>query len=175
MIYVTIGSAQKGIEFTRLIKKIDDIAKDINEEIIIQLGSSKYYPKNIKYFDYCSFEKNIEYYRKAKLIIGHCGAGTIINAFKFNTPLIVVPRRFQLGEHADDHQLELARKLEGSHPLIKIIYDIDNLENTLKETLKNINDNKIIIDECSKTRKNNLILAIQDFISLVKKKKNYVF
>ena len=48
MILVTVGTHY--LSFDRLIKKIDEIALSIDEEIIAQIGNSKYKPKNIKYF-----------------------------------------------------------------------------------------------------------------------------
>jgi len=173
MIYVTVGSAEKGAEFDRLIKKIDVIAKNFSEGIIMQLGSSSYIPKNVKYFNYCSYEESLSFFKKANLVIGHCGSGTIINALSFNTPLIVIPRRISYGElDTDDHQLELAKKLEKTNYKIIVVHSIDNLEGAIKEILKNHNDK---IDknsgEGSIFRKENLIQTIKIFIKSVKENK----
>jgi len=168
MIYVTVGSSEKGTEFDRLIKKIDELAKDISEEIIMQIGSSNYIPKNTKYFRYCSYEKSLSFFSKAKLVIGHCGSGTIINAIKFNVPLIIVPRKLQYGElDTDDHQLILARKLEETHYKIKIIYEVNDLEDAIKQMLNN--QYNITLNESSYLRKESLIKTIKDFIQSLKK------
>lgn len=50
------------------------------------------------------------------VIIGHAGIGTIITAHEYNLPLIVMPRKYELGEHRNDHQVATAEKfkdLEG--------------------------------------------------------------
>lgn len=44
MIFVTIGSAVKGIEFTRLIMKMDEVASRLDEEVVMQIGAVPYEP-----------------------------------------------------------------------------------------------------------------------------------
>ena len=50
MIFVTVGTHPG--QFDRLIKRVDEIAPHIKEEIIIQRGFTRYAPKNTKYFDF---------------------------------------------------------------------------------------------------------------------------
>jgi UDP-N-acetylglucosamine transferase subunit ALG13 len=135
MIFVTIGSAVEGIEFTRLIKKMDEIAGRIDEEVIMQIGTVPYEPQRAKYFRYTSYQENLSYFQKASLVVGHGGTGTILNALKFQIPIIVVPRRHLYGEHVDDHQVELAQRLTENE-LIKVVYDIEDLKPAVKEMLK---------------------------------------
>jgi len=135
MIFVTIGSAVKGIEFTRLIKKMDDIAGKLDEEVVMQIGTVPYEPQQAKYFRYASYQENLSYFQKASLVIGHGGTGTILNALRFQVPIVVVPRRHHYGEHVDDHQVELAQRLVGNE-LIKVVYELENLESAVKEMLE---------------------------------------
>ncbi|MGO8989808.1 MAG: glycosyltransferase [bacterium] len=44
----------------------------------------------------------------ATLISRYCGAGTILNALKFQFAIVVIPRRHEYREHVDEHQIELA-------------------------------------------------------------------
>ena len=134
MIFVTLGSAVKGIEFTRLINKMDEITGKMDEEVIMQIGTVPYEPKNAKYFRYTSYQENLSYFQKASLVVGHGGTGTILNALRFQVPIIVVPRRHHYGEHVDDHQVELAQRLVGNE-LIKVVYDIEDLESAVREML----------------------------------------
>ena len=50
MIFVTVGSQK--FQFDRLIKKIDELvgSKIISDQVIAQIGSSTYKPKNIEYY-----------------------------------------------------------------------------------------------------------------------------
>ena len=56
MIFATIGTHNIGFE--RLVVKMDEIAGRIDEEVVIQIGSTRYTPKHAGYFD---FTDEIEY------------------------------------------------------------------------------------------------------------------
>jgi len=131
MIFVTVGAAVEGMEFDRLINKIDEIGCEIEEEIVAQIGSIKKPPDNIKWFRYMNFTEILAYFKNASFIIGHCGTGTVLNALKFNKPIIVVPRKMEFGEHdIDDHQLELADRLKNLKGVF-VVYDIEELKETM--------------------------------------------
>jgi UDP-N-acetylglucosamine transferase subunit ALG13 len=165
MIYVTVGAGIGGQEFDRLIKKVDDIATKFEEEFVIQLGASKYVPRNMKWFDYVPYEESLEYFRKAKLVIGHCGAGTIINALSFGKPLIVIPRLLKFNEHADDHQLDLAALLEQSR-IAQVVYDVEDLESVIRSTLEEVHDSE---KDFFSINRRNLINAMKQFLESMDK------
>jgi len=121
-------------EFTRLIRKMDEVAGRLDEEVVMQIGSVPYEPQNAKHFSHTSYQESLSYFQNASLVIGHGGAGTILNALRFQVPIIVVPRRHHYGEHVDDHQVELAQRLVGNE-LIKVVYDIEDLESAVREML----------------------------------------
>ena len=64
-----------------------------------------------EWHDYLSFDELAEYARDARVFVCHAGVGSIVLARRFGHRPIVVPRRHHLGEHVDDHQLSLARRL----------------------------------------------------------------
>lgn len=161
MIFVTIGSAVKGIEFTRLIKKMDDVAGKIKEEVVMQIGTVPYEPQNAKYFRYASYQENLSYFQKASLVIGHGGAGTILNALRFEIPIVVVPRRHQYGEHVDDHQMELAQQL-GGNELIKVVYELEGLDSAIEKMLGR---DKKVDKRKTYAERDALIKTIQEFVS----------
>ncbi len=161
MIFVTIGSAVRGIEFIRLIKKMDEIAGKITEEVIMQIGTIDYKPKNAQFFKYASYQENLEYFKKASLIVGHCGIGTVLNALKFKKPIIVVPRRIQYGElNKDDHQIEIAQKLDGKE-LIEVVYNTENLEIAIKKMLARVG---MEIKGEPNFEKDELVKIIKEFV-----------
>jgi UDP-N-acetylglucosamine transferase subunit ALG13 len=165
MIYVTVGAGIAGQEFDRLIKKVDDIAPKFEEEFVVQLGASKYIPQHMKWFDYVPYEESLEYFRKAQLVIGHCGYGTIINALSFGKPLIVIPRLLKFNEHADDHQLETATLLEQNQ-IARVVYDVEDLEWVIRNALKEFHDSK---KEFSSINRRNLINAMKEFLASMEK------
>ena len=130
MIFVTVGNSIKGVEFYRLIGKIDEIAGELKEEVIAQIGYIDNPPRHIKWFQYLNFMEILEYFKQASMIIGHGGVGTVINAVTYGKPLILVPRSSGQGEHIDDHQVELARELKNMEGLF-VVEDIDNLRATI--------------------------------------------
>ena len=160
MIYVTVGSAIGGAEFDRLIKKMDDIAPRFDEEFIVQKGASRYIPKNMKCFDYVSYEESLEYFRKARLIIGHSGSGTIINALSFGKPLVVIPRLVRFNENTNDHQLEISKLLEQSQ-IARVVYDVEDLESVIQSRLAEFHDSE---KRYSSFNKENLISKIKEFL-----------
>jgi UDP-N-acetylglucosamine transferase subunit ALG13 len=46
--------------------------------------------------------------RRANIVVCHGGTGSIITALREGCRVIVVPRRFERGEHYDDHQAEIS-------------------------------------------------------------------
>ncbi len=162
MIFVTVGAAVEGMEFDRLMNKIDEIAKELDEEIIAQIGSIKKPPENIKWFRYMNFQDILEYFRGASFVIGHCGTGTVLNALKFNRPIIVVPRRMEFKEHdMDDHQLELADRLKDMRGVF-VVNDIEELKETIlkvKELLR-----KGELEPSFSQERDNLLRFLKDYV-----------
>ena len=129
MIFVTVGTHNQG--FYRLVKKADEIADSMGEEIIIQRGHTAYEPRYASFFDFDSRNEMRALIEKARMIVSHGGAGSIIFALSAGKPVIVVPRLKTYKEHVNEHQLELARALEEEGK-VKAVYDIEELEATLK-------------------------------------------
>jgi UDP-N-acetylglucosamine transferase subunit ALG13 len=141
---------------------MDEIAGNMDEEVIMQIGNTKYTPKNAKYFDFIeSYHEIQELNRKARIVVCHDGAGSFITALQYSKPLIVVPKLKKYGECFYDNKVELAIELEKIKKIKKIIYDIDELENILKnidtDSVTKINEHK------------GLILALTRYIANLEK------
>ena len=134
MIFVTVGSAEKGMEFERLVREMDRIAGVLGVDVLIQRGTVDYEPRHARHVRFVRFDQALDLFRQADLVVGHCGAGTTMNAVRFRKPLVLVPRRAARGEHSDDHQMELAA-LFGQARGIRIVEDIRRLEETIREML----------------------------------------
>lgn len=150
----------KVLEFTRLIMKMDEVAGRLDEEVVMQIGSVRYQPQNAKYFSHTTYHESLSYFRNASLVVGHGGAGTILNALKFHVPIVVVPRSQRFGEHFDDHQIELAERLVGNE-LIKVVYDIEELELAVREMLEK---GKKVGKGMIPPEKETLIKTIKNFV-----------
>jgi beta-1,4-N-acetylglucosaminyltransferase len=110
MIYVTLGTMF--LDFERLVNAMDDIARDTGEQVVIQLGMSTCRPENCAYFDFLPREEVLEIQRHARVIVGHAGIGTALDALSVGKPFITVPRLKRFKEHMNDHQIEIADAIE---------------------------------------------------------------
>ena len=161
LIFVTIGTADKGIEFTRLIVAMDGIAGKIEEEVVMQIGSIGYKPKHAQYFRYATFAEALAFFQRASLVVGHGGTGTILNSLRFKVPLVLVPRRLQYGElDRDDHQLEIAQRLEGKG-WVEVVYDMGDLES---KVIRMIREKRKVPVEAVSVERKRLIQFLKEFI-----------
>lgn len=128
LIFVTTGTQ---LPFDRLISQVNDWAfGDNSVQVVAQTAKSDKTYKNITTFDFLSPEEYEEYVNKAKVIIGHAGMGTVITGFENNKPLILMARKYEFGEHRNDHQQSTIDKFIDT----KGIY-VANDENQLAELL----------------------------------------
>ncbi len=110
MIYVTLGTMFLG--FDRLVGAVDVIAEDTGEQVILQLGNASRYPSHCEWFEFLPREECLDIQRHARVIVGHAGIGTAIDALSVQRPFIVVPRLKRYNEHMNDHQLEIAEAVQ---------------------------------------------------------------
>lgn len=64
--------------------------------------------------------------RKARIVITHGAAASIILALKESKAPIVIPRQKKYGEHVDDHQVWFSKRLEEKKKIIAV-YEIEDL------------------------------------------------
>lgn len=119
-LFVTVGTT----EFEELIEAIDnsDFLQAFREngfdEIIIQYGRGVYQPKNLQpelvkslysiNLELFRFRDSLQAeFRKADLVIGHAGAGTVLDVMTLEKPMIVVINE----SLQENHQQELADAL----------------------------------------------------------------
>ena len=115
--------------FERLVKEMDRIAGEVDEQVVMQVGATEYEPKNCDYFRFMP-RKDIEgFYADARVIVCHAGGGSILTALQRDKPLVLVPRIKSYGEVFDDHQLEIAKQMESRG--VTVVYDISNLKSAI--------------------------------------------
>lgn len=124
VIYVTVGTMF--LDFPRLILKMDDIAGETGERVVIQIGMGKTYPRHCEYFDFRPHDEVLALQREARVIVCHAGIGSALDALQARRPLIVVPRRKRFREHMTDHQLDVAEAVQR-RGWGRMILDIDEL------------------------------------------------
>lgn len=103
MILVTLGTQNQS--FVRLLELIEN--SNIDDEIVVQAGKTKFESKKMKIFEYIPYEEMTELIKKSDLIITHGGTGSILMPLKMGKKVIAVPRLAKYGEHVDNHQTQL--------------------------------------------------------------------
>ena len=136
MIFVTVGTTQ----FDELVEAIDKIAPKLDEEVIVQIGNSKYIPKNCKYF---TFDDDLlKYFQKANIVIAHGGAGITFEVLNLGKKLISLENQHAL----EGHQGDLLGKLSQEGYLIWC-KDLNEIENCIQDA-KKMAIKKYIRPEC---------------------------
>jgi UDP-N-acetylglucosamine transferase subunit ALG13 len=111
MIFVTVGTQ---LPFDRLLQAMDAwAARHGDVEVLAQTGQTEcHYPHLIAtpHMDQKRFADNVA---RAQVIVAHAGMGTILTAIEIGKPVILMPRRADLGEHRNDHQRDTAAEMSA--------------------------------------------------------------
>ena len=126
MIFVTVGGMRA---FKRLIEEMDRIAGELDEPVVMQIGSTDYQPRNCQYHRFLPMNEIEQLYAGARVVVCHAGIGSILTARKHGKPLVLTPRISKHGEHIDDHQLEIARQMEAQG--VAVVYDVADLASAI--------------------------------------------
>ena len=131
MIIVTVGMQ---LGFDRLIEAMDKLSPSLEAEVVAQIGRGEYVPQNMETrisIAPAEFEVLVE---RCQLIVSHAGIGTVLTAQRFRKPIVLMPRRFDHGEHRNDHQVATVRNLEGRAGLL-VAMDEAELETRIQQGL----------------------------------------
>ena len=156
MIFVTVGMHTKG--FDRLLKRMDEIASTLGEEVVMQIGHTSFRPQTAKWFDFTTEAGIKEWCKKARVVVTQ-PAMAILDAQEQGTPVIVVPRLKRYNEVIDDHQLDFAKHLEREGK-VRAVYDVDKLE----EALRKIDSKPVKL-----VRAKSLVNALKKYIEVIER------
>jgi beta-1,4-N-acetylglucosaminyltransferase len=119
VILVTVGTHPQG--FDRLVQPMDELAAELEEEVIIQYGSSSYEPRHAEGFRFTDSQQMEALTQQARVVVTHAAAGAIIVALQCKKRLVLAPRLKRYGEHFDDHQLQLAQVLHDQCRAVAVL------------------------------------------------------
>jgi UDP-N-acetylglucosamine transferase subunit ALG13 len=111
LVFVTVGTDHH--PFDRLVRWIDDWLAAGGKErarCLVQSGTSKP-PLHTEFDQYFGYQQMETFLSEAAAVVCHGGPGTVMMARWAGKRPIVVPRRHDLGEHVDDHQVAFARRI----------------------------------------------------------------
>ena len=131
LMFVTVGAT---LAFDRMINAVADLkaSGEIPERIIAQVGTGAAKPEGIECVETMSFDEIRTVLRDADIVVCHGGTGSLITALRERCRTIVMPRLFELGEHYDNHQLEISESFER-RGLVHVARDAPELRTALRE------------------------------------------
>lgn len=114
MIFVTVGAQ---MPFDRLVHTVDDWAGSSPKrvDVFAQIGPTARSPRHLRWQHFVpppEFERIV---LASDLIVAHAGMGTIITALELGKPILVMPRRGDLRETRNDHQLATVARFAQKH------------------------------------------------------------
>jgi len=128
MILVTVGAQ---MPFDRLVAAVDRwVASSGYQDVFAQIGTSQYRPRHLRHERFLEPARFRNMCQKATLMVAHAGMGSIITALEFAKPILVMPRRGDLAETRNDHQIATARRFEKLGA-VHVAMDEDDLSRRL--------------------------------------------
>ena len=125
-IFASVGNSKQ--PFDRLLRMVDEAAARLGRATLLQAGTSSYQPHYADRVDYVGREEFDDLCRAADHLVVHGGAGSVMAAMRYGKVPIVVPRRGDLGEHINNHQLELAAEL----PALGWCRTVENVDDLIR-------------------------------------------
>jgi len=111
LILLTVGSQ---LPFDRLVRFVDDWAgQNPGVKVFGQIGETRYQPKHFEAVRLVAPDYLAELASSSEMLIAHAGMGSIFLAFQCGKPIVIVPRRADLAEIRNDHQLATAKRFRG--------------------------------------------------------------
>lgn len=140
MIFVTVGTHEQ--QFDRLVKAIDDLKLDkvINEPVYVQTGYSTFEPTHCDHSRFVSYTQMKEYMKAADVVITHGGPSSFIEAMAAGKVPVVVPRRGDLEEHVNNHQVDFVHTVAERQGGIIPVFDVDDLPVAIERARQVSND-----------------------------------
>jgi UDP-N-acetylglucosamine--N-acetylmuramyl-(pentapeptide) pyrophosphoryl-undecaprenol N-acetylglucosamine transferase len=111
--FVAVGTRKE--PFDRLLAAVDEAvgAGVLPAPVVVQSGASRYRPRHFEPVPWLAPAQVEAAAASARYVVCHSGSGIIGAALRSGRRPLVLPRRRDHGEHVDDHQVQIARKLEA--------------------------------------------------------------
>jgi UDP-N-acetylglucosamine transferase subunit ALG13 len=115
------------MSFDRLIRAVHGWASAAGrEEILVQVGPGGWRPEGFRAVELLAPLEFRQRVQQARVVVSHAGMGTVLTALELGKPLLVMPRRGDLKETRNDHQIATARQL-AQLGRATVAYDEDQL------------------------------------------------
>ena len=132
--FVSVGNATQ--PFHRLLNAVCELSPQFPQPVMVQYGAAQDFAcphcQCVAFMDMEAFKQQVG---KADLLIFHAGAGSVIHAVRAGKVPVLMPRRVELGEHVDNHQVEFARELAATNKVV-VCEDASQLAKAVTEALE---------------------------------------
>lgn len=156
MIFATVGAQ---MPFDRMVAAVDAWALQRHrDDVFAQIGASSYKPSHIQWSQLLSPDEFRLKVESCSLIVAHAGMGSILTALQFGKPILVMPRRGDLMETRNDHQVATARKFRELGKL-KVAETSEELFDALDRI-----DSHIAADQVHTFASQRLLDAVRTFV-----------
>ncbi|GMU81559.1 MAG: hypothetical protein AMXMBFR47_14300 [Planctomycetota bacterium] len=161
MIFVTVGAQ---MPFDRLILAVDAWAAAHPEiEVFAQIGDRATPPRHMAHTVRLDSREFVAKVRSADMIVAHAGIGSILTALEHARAILVMPRRGDLGETRNDHQLATARRFAASSR-VQVAKDEHDLAARLDELTSPVCSQRFAAVPISAQASPQLLAALNRFI-----------
>ena len=113
---VTLGTHQR-FTFPRLLNRLVEILPP-TVEVLWQVGATTIERMPAGARRQVPIAELRQAMREADVVVSHAGVGSALAAMQAGRRALYVPRRRAHGEHVDDHQVEMARELQGRNLVV---------------------------------------------------------
>jgi UDP-N-acetylglucosamine transferase subunit ALG13 len=108
VIFVTVGAQ---MPFDRMVRAVDDWAGQRGRrDVFAQIGTTGFRPAHIGWAALLEPDQFRARVNEARVIVAHAGMGSILTALESGKPILVMPRRGDLMETRNDHQVATAEQ-----------------------------------------------------------------
>ncbi|MCC7389715.1 MAG: hypothetical protein IT431_13210 [Phycisphaerales bacterium] len=128
MILVTVGAQ---MPFDRMTRAVDAWAGERGRrDVFAQIGETDFRPQHLEWTPFLEPEEFRARVEGADILVAHAGMGSILTALQAGKPILVMPRRGDLRETRNDHQVATAKRfLEMGR--VEVAFDEDELKQKL--------------------------------------------
>lgn len=108
-VVVTLGT-YRGYDFGRLVERLIQVLPP-ETDVLWQTGDTDVSRFGIKGHEAIPEADLSHAMKEADAVVAHAGVGTALAAFEVGVCPLLIPRRYSLKEHVDDHQIQIADEL----------------------------------------------------------------
>jgi UDP-N-acetylglucosamine transferase subunit ALG13 len=156
VIFVTVGAQ---MPFERLCRAVDRWAGVRGRnDVFAQIGTTTWTPTHLRATPMLAPREFTTAVRECSAIVAHAGMGSILTALQFGKPILVMPRRGDLRETRNDHQVATAKRFRDLGK-VAVAFDESELEREL-DRLETLSPADTIGPYASP----ELLAAVRDFV-----------